>query len=171
MSGEGTARFSWLSFVAQGRQLLESVSLVDLDAFTEGVNILIRVEQLYFHLTERGEKDKKYTKELTEGKIANLFYSEEEVQHTIKEAIRLLSSHIYKLPDTGKLTKKLIWEVGVSNQPHPAMEALVVANASEGTGEGPSNPGSVGLPIKGTKMAPPGAQGEQKVGIPTPTRR
>ncbi|CAM6094663.1 unnamed protein product [Calypogeia fissa] len=79
MSRDGTTRFFWLSFMAQGRQLLESVSLVNLEEFDEGVNILIIIKQLYFHLTERGDKNKKYAKGLTEGKIANLFYSEGEV--------------------------------------------------------------------------------------------
>ncbi|CAM6094410.1 unnamed protein product [Calypogeia fissa] len=103
MSGDRTARFFWLSFVVQGRQILESVSQVNLEEFDEGVNILIRIKQLYFHLTERGDKNKKYAEGLTEGKIANLFYTEEEVQHTIKEAVPLIPSHIYKLPGSGKI--------------------------------------------------------------------
>ncbi|CAM6091094.1 unnamed protein product [Calypogeia fissa] len=79
MFGDGTTRFFWLSFVAQGRQILESVIQVNLEEFDKGVNILIRIEQLYFHLTERGDKNKKYAKGLTEGKIANLFYTKEEI--------------------------------------------------------------------------------------------
>ncbi|CAM6094558.1 unnamed protein product [Calypogeia fissa] len=170
MSGEGTARYFWLNFVAQGRHLLESVSTVDLDAFTEGVNILLRVEQLYFHLTERGEKDPKYNKGLTEGKIANLYYSKEEVQLTVKEAIRLLLTHIYSLPGSKKLTKKLIWEVGVCNRPHFVME-LPPIELQEAAGEGPSQPCSVGLPTRDKKVGTPAVKGEQQAGAPTPTRR
>ncbi|CAM6094528.1 unnamed protein product [Calypogeia fissa] len=170
MSEEGTARYFWLNFVAQGHHLLESVSTVDLDAFTEGVNILLRVEQLYFHLTERGEKDPKYNKGLTEGKIVNLYYSKEEVQLTVKEAIRLLPTHIYSLPGSKKLTKKLIWEVGVCNRPHFVME-LPPIGLQEATGEGPSQPCSVGLPTKDKKVGTPAVKGEQQAGAPTPTRR
>ncbi|CAM6094466.1 unnamed protein product [Calypogeia fissa] len=170
MSGEGTARYFWLNFVAQGRHLLESVSTVDLDAFTKGVNILLRVEQLYFHLTERGEKDPKYNKGLTEGKIANLYYSKEEVQLTVKEAIRLLPTHIYSLPGSKKLTKKLIWEVGVCNRPHFVME-LPPIGLQEAAGEGPSQPCSVGLPTRDKRVGTPAAKGEQQAGAPTPTRR
>ncbi|CAM6094544.1 unnamed protein product [Calypogeia fissa] len=170
MSGEGTARYFWLNFVAQGCHLLESVSTVDLDAFTEGVNILLRVEQLYFHLTERGEKDPKYNKGLTEGKIANLYYSKEEVQLTVKEAIRLLPTHIYSLPGSKKLTKKLIREVGVCNRPHFVME-LPPIGLQEAAGEGPSQPCSVGLPTRDKRVGTPAAKGEQQAGASTPTRR
>ncbi|CAM6091259.1 unnamed protein product [Calypogeia fissa] len=160
MSGEGTTRYFWLNFVAQGRHLLESVSTVDLDAFTEGVNILLRVEQLYFHLTERGEKDPKYNKGLTDGKIANLYYSKEEVQLTVKEAIRLLPTHIYSLPGSKKLTKKLIWEVGVCNRLHFVME-LPPIGLQEAAGEGPSQPCLVGLPTRDKKVGTPAVKGEQ----------
>ncbi|CAM6124056.1 unnamed protein product [Calypogeia fissa] len=51
MYGDGTVRYFWSQFVAQGYQILESVSLVDLDAFSEGIDIIDRVEGLYFDLT------------------------------------------------------------------------------------------------------------------------
>ncbi|CAM6102936.1 unnamed protein product [Calypogeia fissa] len=168
MSGEGTTRYFWLNFVAQGRHLLESVSTVDLAEFTRGVDTLARVEQLYFHLTERGEKDPKYDEGLIEGKIANLYYSEGEIQHMVKEAIRLLPTHIYKLSGSKKLMKKIIWEVGVCKNPHPVMEPPPVGLQEE-VGEGPSKPCLVGLPMKDKKVGTPVVKGEQQAGAPTPT--
>ncbi|CAM6094062.1 unnamed protein product [Calypogeia fissa] len=56
----GTMHYFLMHFVAQARQILESISLVNIEEFSLGAAVIDRIEALYIHHNKRGEKDKKY---------------------------------------------------------------------------------------------------------------
>ncbi|CAM6090560.1 unnamed protein product [Calypogeia fissa] len=55
----GMARLFWTRFVKQARHLLEAISLIDIESFHDGADIIARIEGLYTHLTVAGETNDK----------------------------------------------------------------------------------------------------------------
>ncbi|CAM6082638.1 unnamed protein product [Calypogeia fissa] len=142
----GTARLFWKRFVQQARHLLDIISQTNTKLFTDGADIIVRIEGLYTHLTAAGEVDDKYKQFLEPAYIANLFYTDEKLLD-FKEVIQLLLSHIYQLPGRGRMTKTLVRDVGVHNHAPPknpeAEPMEVIATKAD---EGTSTPHLVGLP-------------------------
>ncbi len=64
-------------FVQQGRAINDSIAETNTWLFQKQADILCQVESLCFHLTEKGEPDERYKKNLTERWIADLFYHQE----------------------------------------------------------------------------------------------
>ncbi|CAM6098035.1 unnamed protein product [Calypogeia fissa] len=114
----GMTRYFWMHFVTQARQILESVNLVNTEEFSIGATIIDRIEALHIHHIERGERDKKYEQFLATTYIADLFYDKKEKDFNIVEAVRLLPTHIYRLPGSRAMTKKQIADVVVQNREH-----------------------------------------------------
>ncbi|CAM6081585.1 unnamed protein product [Calypogeia fissa] len=114
----GTARYFWIHFVQQGRLINDAISLTEKKKFSSQASVLDRVEALYMHLTERGERDNKYKEFLDQAWIADLFYGEDK-DLNIVDAIRLIPSHIYRLSGTHTMTKELVRDVGVKGHDIP----------------------------------------------------
>ncbi|CAM6097896.1 unnamed protein product [Calypogeia fissa] len=153
----GTARYFWKHFVKQARYLLESLRLTNTKAFTPVAHVIDRVDALYQRHTEEGEENPEYAQFLAEAYILELFFDKEDNEITVVEAVRLLPAHIYRLPRTRTLTKKLVVEVAIQNQKHPRTTVIVKKSKSEARmGEGPSDPLPVGLQTpKGTPKGTP----------------
>ncbi|CAM6086269.1 unnamed protein product [Calypogeia fissa] len=97
---------------------------------------------------ERGDWDREYKDSLDQGWIADLFYGgKDDVKElSIIEAIKHIPTHIYKLPDTFKLTMELVRDVGVKNHLWPKNLAVPEQDESaERRGVGTANPHPVGL--------------------------
>ncbi|CAM6104268.1 unnamed protein product [Calypogeia fissa] len=157
----GTTRYFWMHFVQQGRLINESIADTNTPLFSKQVEVLYRVETLYFHLTERGDWDRKYKDSLDQGWIPDLFYGGKEGvrELTIVEAIKHIPTHIYKLPGTFKLTMELVRDVGVKNYSWPKdLEVPKQDDSAERRGVGTTNPHSVGLPSLAVAAAQVAAQ-------------
>ncbi|CAM6084966.1 unnamed protein product [Calypogeia fissa] len=142
-----TMPYFWMHFVAQTRLILESISLANIEEFSLGAGLIDKVEGLYQHNTKKGERDLEYKQFLAESYIADLFFENKEKNVTILEGIRLVPSHIYKLPEIGTLTRALVTEVVIQDREHPRNpKAAKKSISTERMGEGPSDPLLVGLP-------------------------
>ncbi|CAM6102403.1 unnamed protein product [Calypogeia fissa] len=154
----GTARYFWRHFVQQGHLINDAISLTETKKFSVQAGVLDRVETLFLHLPERGERDLKYQEFLDQAWIANLFY-EENKELDIVDAIRLIPSHIYRLSGNHTMTKELVRDVGVKGRNIPkGLEAPPIDEVAEMKGVGTSNPHPVGLPSLATVVAQVAAQ-------------
>ncbi|CAM6121739.1 unnamed protein product [Calypogeia fissa] len=88
----GTVWYFWLHFVAQARHLLDALSQVDIPAFSKGAGIIDRVEQLYNHHTDKGERDPEYQPGLEQAYIADLFYSSKDKSLSVEETAQYLQA-------------------------------------------------------------------------------
>ncbi|CAM6087250.1 unnamed protein product [Calypogeia fissa] len=164
----GMARYFLKHFMEQARYLLESLSLVNIKAFTPTTHVIDKVDALYQRHTEEGEENPEYAQFLVEAYISELFCDKEDNEITVVEAVRLLPAHIYRLPGMGTLTKKLVVEVAIQNQEHPRTSLLVKKSKSEARmGEEPSDPLPVGPPTpKGTPKGTPRGTPTREQGTP-----
>ncbi|CAM6112851.1 unnamed protein product [Calypogeia fissa] len=118
----GVARFFWRRYVAQARQLIETIRESDRKRYQRETGIINRVEALYLHYFQKGDLDKKYLEIVSPEYIADLFFQEGRLLH-LDEALEVLAADFYGLPGCGYLSKYVFREVAIKGMDHiPVVE-------------------------------------------------
>ncbi|CAM6086396.1 unnamed protein product [Calypogeia fissa] len=118
----GVARFFWRRYVAQARQLIETIRESDRKSYQRETGIINRVEALYLHYSQKGNLDEKYLEIVRPEYIADLFFPGGRPLH-LDEALEVLAADFYRLPRCGYLSKYVLREVAVKGMDHiPVVE-------------------------------------------------
>ncbi|CAM6094046.1 unnamed protein product [Calypogeia fissa] len=118
----GVARFFWRRYVAQARQLIETIRESDRKRYQRETGIINRVEALYLHYSQKGDIDEKYLEIVRPEYIADLFFQGGRLLH-LDEALEVLATDFYGLPGCGYLSKYVFREVAVKGMDHiPVVE-------------------------------------------------
>ncbi|CAM6082380.1 unnamed protein product [Calypogeia fissa] len=113
----GVARFFWRRYVAQARQLIETIRESDRKRYQRETGIINRVEALYLHYSQKGDLDENYLEVVRPEYIADLFFQGGRLLH-LDEALEVLSADFYGLPGCGYLSKYVFREVAVKGMDH-----------------------------------------------------